>query len=114
MLFLLVLHIFLGGLFIALGIPLAQRRVKPNGLYGFRTPRTLRNRSVWYEANAYAGRWLIGLGIVIVVVAIVLAMLPGMNEKGYAVAMMAVIIVGLGILVVACFRFLAQLPDGRT
>ena len=30
-------------LFVVLGVPLRRRRVKPNILYGFRTPSTLRD-----------------------------------------------------------------------
>ena len=32
---------------IALSIPLIPGKVPPNGLYGFRTPKTLSSRDVW-------------------------------------------------------------------
>lgn len=56
---------FLGvsGLLIVLGLPLAQRRVAPNLLYGLRVPATMSDEWVWYEANAHSGRDLICLGI---------------------------------------------------
>ena len=37
---------------IALAGPLLLRRIPPNGLYGFRTPSTLRDERLWYEVNA--------------------------------------------------------------
>jgi uncharacterized membrane protein len=36
-------------------IPLIMRIVPPNRLYGFRTPRTLADESLWYKANFFAG-----------------------------------------------------------
>ncbi len=47
-----------GLLILGLSVPLAQRRVRPNRWYGFRTPKTLSDERIWYEANAYAGRML--------------------------------------------------------
>lgn len=39
-----------------LQLPLILRRVGPNALYGFRTPRTLADRETWFAANAFAGK----------------------------------------------------------
>ncbi|HEY3179587.1 MAG TPA: SdpI family protein [Casimicrobiaceae bacterium] len=38
-----------------ISIPLILRRVPPNSLYGFRTPRTLANRDLWFRVNHFAG-----------------------------------------------------------
>jgi uncharacterized membrane protein len=54
----------MGLLMVALGLPMALRWVKPNGLYGFRTPKTLSDETTWYEANAYAGKALALAGLV--------------------------------------------------
>ena len=43
-------------IFAAIAAPLILRKVPRNGLYGFRTPATLRDDRVWYEANAYFGK----------------------------------------------------------
>lgn len=40
-----------------LAVPLAIGMVPPNGLYGFRTPKTLSSPDIWYPANRFAG-WL--------------------------------------------------------
>lgn len=45
----------LGPVLILVSIPLMLRWVPPNRIYGFRIAATLRNRSVWYDANARAG-----------------------------------------------------------
>ena len=36
-------------------IPLMLNVVPPNPIYGFRTPRTLANRDLWFRANRFAG-----------------------------------------------------------
>lgn len=41
----------------ALAVPLVLGMVPPNGLYGFRTPKTLSSPDIWYLANRFAG-WL--------------------------------------------------------
>jgi len=45
----------IGSVFVLLGIPLAVGRVPPNGIYGFRTPATLADSSLWYRVNRIAG-----------------------------------------------------------
>lgn len=55
-----------------LGIPLVLRKVPRNHVYGFRTPSTLADDDLWYEANAHGGRGLIVAGIVSVVLELAL------------------------------------------
>ncbi len=43
-----------GALFVV-SVPLARRRIRPNALYGFRTPKTLSSERVWYESNEFFG-----------------------------------------------------------
>jgi len=49
-------------LFIALGYPLANKQISPNGWYGFRTPTTLSDPEIWYSANAIAGKAMMVAG----------------------------------------------------
>lgn len=51
------------GFFVAMGIPCSQGWVRPNRLYGFRTPKTLHDPDVWYPTNRVAGYWAIATGI---------------------------------------------------
>src|SRR5947199_10677475 len=63
---------FSGAVMCVLAVPLMRRRIKPNGLYGLRVPATFADEWVWYEANARAGRDLVGLGVVLALGAFVL------------------------------------------
>jgi uncharacterized membrane protein len=47
--------LYLPLLMILVSVPMVMRRVPPNGIYGFRTPKTLSNPQIWYEANRRAG-----------------------------------------------------------
>ena len=47
--------LYLPLLMILVSVPMVMRRVPPNGLYGFRTPKTLSNPQIWYQANRLAG-----------------------------------------------------------
>lgn len=62
----------IGFLYIAMGIPLALRKVKPNYWYGLRVPSALSDEKVWYEANTRFGKHLILLGLVVSIAAVVL------------------------------------------
>lgn len=46
-------------LVLIVGLPLAIRKVPPNAVYGFRTPKTMSSRAIWFDANAYAGKCMI-------------------------------------------------------
>jgi uncharacterized membrane protein len=47
--------LYLPLLMIVVSVPMVMRRLPPNALYGFRTPKTLSNPQIWYEANRRAG-----------------------------------------------------------
>lgn len=103
-----------GLLMALLGIPLLHRKIKPNRLYGFRTPKTLGNETIWYEANAYAGKLLCIIGLVMAVLAAVLWLLirtgtlcPDKNEL--ALLVLAIALVPLLVLVTLAFRHLKKL-----
>lgn len=56
----------LGPLLILVSIPLILRWVPQNRFYGFRIASTLRNKSVWYDANALSGRHFLALGLLLI------------------------------------------------
>ena len=62
-----VVGVYLGfsALLVALGVFLAMGRVPPNPLYGFRTPATQADPTLWYPVNARTGQDLIGAGLVL-------------------------------------------------
>lgn len=77
-----VLPVFLLGLlFVALALPLIQRRIPPNMWYGFRTAKTLSHPDVWYEANAYSGRTLAWAGAVTCAASLVLGLFPRLSSE---------------------------------
>lgn len=39
----------------AISVPLILRKIPPNRFYGFRTPRTLADRTLWFRVNCFAG-----------------------------------------------------------
>ena len=56
-------------LFIALGLPLVFRLVPRNYVYGTRTPRSLRTtEETWYRQNVITGVFMVGIGVVWLVV----------------------------------------------
>lgn len=104
----LLLLLFAGSglLLVGLSVPLIQRRIKPNDWYGFRTQRTLNNRGLWYDVNAYAGKRLLVSGLITAVAAIVLYFIPGLTIDGYAWSMMFFALVPLAIGLWQSFRYL--------
>ena len=89
----------LGILFVALAWPLANRRIPPNRWYGLRVPATFADETVWYDANAVAGRDMVALGTVGTVIALMLPHLVHLRSEIYAAILAAVF--GLGSLVLA-------------
>jgi uncharacterized membrane protein len=60
-----VVMTWMGLLLAGIAIPFVKRKIPPNALAGFRTPRTMSDPAVWYDANAIMGKDLLGCGIVI-------------------------------------------------
>jgi hypothetical protein len=62
----------IGPVLVSFSIPLMFRWIPPNRFFGLRVPSTLRNTSVWYDANALSARHLFGLGLFLVFLEFVL------------------------------------------
>jgi uncharacterized membrane protein len=90
-----LLFIVVGLLMAGLSIPLILRRVKPNSLYGFRTPKTLSNERIWYDTNAFAGRLILGLGTAFALASIALYFPLGGNFVVYNVACGSILLAGV-------------------
>lgn len=78
---------------ILVALPMLRRRVRPNGLYGLRTPATFADESVWYEANARSGQDFLILGVLLLVLTFVLPAF-GIDHDAYALWWSAVAVVG--------------------
>jgi uncharacterized membrane protein len=62
----------IGPVLIVLSLPLMLRWIPQNRFFGLRVPSTLRNQSVWYDANALCARHLLLLGLFLVFLEFVL------------------------------------------
>ncbi|MBC7805608.1 MAG: SdpI family protein [Akkermansiaceae bacterium] len=71
-----LLFIFVGLLMVGISVNMILGYIKPNNLVGFRTEKTLSSDAVWYPANEYAGKWLFGLGIGQVAIAMMVLLVP--------------------------------------
>lgn len=54
---------FCPALIVAVGVPLALGKIPPNGVYGYRTARSLSSPELWYQLNRLAGLSLAGAGL---------------------------------------------------
>ncbi len=65
------LWLFVGLLFIGIGIPLILEKVPPNRWYGFRVAKTFSSERIWYTANRVAGYDLMLAGGAIAITAVI-------------------------------------------
>lgn len=77
-----IVSLLVGVRSIALGIPLALGKVKPNSFYGFRIAKTLNDESVWYRVNRFTGKAFIGSGITTVVLVFAVLWLGNLFSLG--------------------------------
>jgi SdpI/YfhL protein family len=110
---LLGIHVAAGLLLSALSVPLIQRKVGPNPLYGFRVRRALEDPAVWYPANAYAAKGLLCVGLLTCTAAVVLYFVPGMDPGLYGMLMATVVLGGLAVNLVLSFRFLGKIAGRK-
>jgi uncharacterized membrane protein len=94
---LLALYVGAALLLIGLSVPLIQRKVRPNAWYGFRVRQTLTDREIWYAANAYAGKYLLAVGVITVLTAVCLFRVPGITLDAYALACAGIILAALAV-----------------
>ena len=99
-----------GLLYIALGFPLFQGRVRPNWWYGCRTTKTLSDETIWYAVNRVTGRDLIAAGIAVLVSSLVVFLLRNhMNSDFAAAVLLAVLVGGVVVMVVNSLKTQKQM-----
>ncbi len=101
------LFVTVGLLIVGLSVPLMRRRVKPNYLYGFRTPKTMSSEQVWYEANAYAGRMSLRAGTIFIAAAIAFYFI--LRPNAYNIACTIVLLSSMAVALFLSFRHLRSL-----
>jgi hypothetical protein len=102
-----------GALMILIAGPLIRRKIKPNPWYGFRVRATLENPEIWYEVNEMGGRGLRRAGVGILIAALLLYLIPGLNKDAYALLCTAVMGALLAVMMVESFRRLNMLTKSR-
>jgi uncharacterized membrane protein len=92
----------------ALSIPLILRKVPRNVVYGFRTPATLGDDFLWYEANAHFGRRLL-IASCVSAVGVLTLYFVRVSPAFFLKASLVVLLVPLLIAVLATARYLRSL-----
>lgn len=92
-----------------LAVPLILERIPPNGLYGFRVPKTLSNETIWYAVNRHFGKRLLIASIIFVVGALLLFFVPGISLDAYALGVLLWLLLTLGTVVYQSARYLKTL-----
>jgi uncharacterized membrane protein len=95
-------------LLIGISIPMARRRVRPNPWYGFRTPKTLSDETIWYDANEFSGRMLQRAGYAALIGVGMLAFLP-LSVGTKAMADAAVVLASVAWATVVSYAYLRTL-----
>ena len=109
MISILTLYLVGGGLLVALSLPLLFDKIPPNPLYGFRVPKTLNDPKIWYAANRYSARWLLGAGASILIAAVLFYFIPGITLDVYALGCLGVSMVALTVGLWKSFLYLRNL-----
>lgn len=105
-----LLFILTGLLFVILAVPMILGKVPPNQWFGFRVQKALEDPDVWYPANAYAGKLLLVLGLIIMGTALILPrLLPDLSADNLAWVMVGVMLGGVLIMVLLSWRYLKAL-----
>ncbi len=95
-----LIFIAVGLLFIGISIPLILEKIGINGLYGFRTEKTMSSPTIWYAANKIMGRDLFVAGFLILGTAIAVYVAPvELSKNQVGVINLAVLIVSMAVAV---------------
>jgi uncharacterized membrane protein len=103
------MYIFGGLLLVAVSVPMINRRIGRNGFYGFRTPKTLSDDRIWYDANEYAGRQLFAAGLITSVGSTILTLIPQLDALVRILGCLAVMIGALMWSIVRSMAYLNKL-----
>lgn len=92
---------------IGLGIPLKNRKIKPNWFYGFRTPATLKDEALWFDVNEKTGKDLVVIGNILAMLAAAMFGLK-VTPMQFAGVCSAWIFMGATLSVFRCLVFVSQ------
>lgn len=102
-----IVFVAVGAFLVGSGIPLLRGRVPPNALYGFRTQATLSNTDLWYRVNRVLGKWLIAIGLLILLA----SFLPYLTAPAVAAgSLVAILFAGILAASIHGMRLTRQIP----
>jgi len=105
-----LVFIFVGMLEIIMGIPLLLQKIKPNAIYGFRTPKTRSSDEIWYKANKYVGKDFVFSGIILVVGSLFLLLFKeSISTEEIVWIELILVFLPLAILLIKGFNYLKKL-----
>jgi len=108
--YIVLLFVMIGALFVALGIPLKQGAVPPNWWYGFRTRKTLSDKEIWYTINRIMGIDMIRAGAVLVgACLIVLALRNTLSPEVIVVLLVGVMLIMMAYMAIHGFSLLRRM-----
>lgn len=105
----------IGILMIVIAIPMILEKIKPNIFYGFKTKKTLSDEKIWYPANKYAGKVMVGTGIAISILALLTYILmdrniiPPIDEVTLTILWCGILFVPIIIMLILSFAYLRKL-----
>jgi uncharacterized membrane protein len=107
-----LVFVFIGAIFIFLGIPLLMEKVKPNWFYGFRTPTVVKNKDLWYKVNKQVGREFIIAGIILMIGSIfILIFQPILSIIQLIIILLMLIQLSLIFIIIRGFLLLRRLKN---
>ncbi len=110
----LVLLASVGLLVALLGLPLLAGWVKPNRVYGFRTPRTVADREVWYPANRMMAQSLVIGGLLGALAAMIGGLMWGDAALTAAtIGLVAPLLVSITVGFIRASAYVGDLDAGR-
>jgi uncharacterized membrane protein len=105
-----IMFLFMGVLFIALSVPLMLKKVPPNNWYGFRTPKTLSDEKIWYEANRISAQGMALVGVVLILLSLTLLLLAKeMSDLTKLIIIGVIMIVSLAVALIRSFKALSRM-----
>lgn len=106
--------ICVGALFVLLGVPLAQRKVPRNHLYGARFAQTLADEGVWWKVNERVGAQMIYLGASTVLAGVASSyMFRGLGTAAQVIGPSLLLLCGVVGIALRAYVYARNLSDGK-
>ncbi|MEN6319819.1 MAG: SdpI family protein [Syntrophaceae bacterium] len=99
--------------FVVISLPLIFRKVPRNPVYGYRTRATLQNDALWYDANAYFGRWFLAASALASGIAVVIDLWRGISPEAYLKVSIVLLVAPVAIAVMLTQRFIRSLQTNN-